>query len=328
MKSLLHTTYQLNASFPIGNHQNRYGLSSHYFCANECFDDTIDTFKEWPHVTQPASPHEAKTVSALLIGESHLLSIIPELAAHGIELIICADIDPFVLIHIQHLLSCLAKSSSRSDFKQYYYQDFPTRLIHCIHHQLRQSTDDPDRLTDQSIIANLYGKITNQNRTGSYNLSFSEERFLAIKMAFDELTFVTIMCDLFLDLDVGKLSEIIKINHLHLSFINLTNVHDYDDNDKLTAFLKAIKISQCSIQYSTFDASVDSLTTHIVHGAKYEAIIKQIKYPFLLTDNKKTFFYPDDNNSTPAHCAAGHSFPMELDRVFPPLIGAGVESMK
>lgn len=303
MKDLLHTTAQLSASFPIGNHQNRYGLSSHYFCANECLGDTIDTFKEWSNITQPISLHATKTSAALLIGESHLLSIIPELATRGIELIICADIDPFVLIHIQHLLSCLAKSSSMDDFNQYYYRDFPTKLIHCIRHQLHQSTDDPDRLTDQSIIANLYGKITNQDRTGAYNFSFNEERFLAVKMASQKLTFVTIMYDLFLDRDANKLGEIIKTTQLHLSFINLTNVHDYDDNDKLPAFLKTIGISQCIIQYSTIDAPVDLLTTHIVDGAEFEAIIKQIKYPFLLADNKTTFFYPDNNNSTPSGCA-------------------------
>ncbi|KTD53830.1 hypothetical protein Lsan_3494 [Legionella santicrucis] len=149
---------------------------------------------------------------ALLIGESHILSIAPEISQHA-DLIICNDVNTQLNQYTQFLVSCMRKASSRQEFEQYYKEMSDEKFANPL-------------VNNKNSIDCLWQNLTHNIIKEKFFLS-TEERFLACKKAVDSLYFSWSKVDLFKPNECILLKELIDKNHGAVTVLNVTNLHNY-----------------------------------------------------------------------------------------------------
>lgn len=217
----------LKDNFPIH-------IKSHFdlfaFSNEKYFSQALDEF-----IT--SMPRKLNQVNiGLIFGESHILSMLPELAKQ-VNLVVFADIEPNLHKHIQHLLGCLIKSATISEFKSNYIINNPVVGIN--EWDLRK------------LMLGLEGDGV-LDSLKNYHFLSSAERYNQCKTSLKELSFVNISLDLFNQLACERFSQILKKHAANLAFCNFSNIHHYDVEYKIKSATTSLVqfSSQCYFMYA------------------------------------------------------------------------------
>jgi hypothetical protein len=155
---------------------------------------------------------------AFLVGESSILSSVPELA-QNCDLIIIVDFDIFLLKHIDLMIDSFASCSSEADEDEYFKN-------------LHQTTTDvmsiPDRINVTTNDLQRTHKNAKEGLKEFYAFS-SEERFQQVKHALSTTPVVTIKMDLFDQESMKSLADILKQEQAEITAVNLTNALEYTE---------------------------------------------------------------------------------------------------
>lgn len=131
---------------------------------------------------------------ALLVGESNLLSILPEVGLHA-DIILCNDINSDLNRYTQFLVQCLVQSSTRKDFEEHYKKHENGRYC--------------NPLSDRLNIDEQWENLTN-NWIFEKHFLASDERFALCKEQLSKLKIVWHNANLFNTSDCLELSKILK----------------------------------------------------------------------------------------------------------------------
>lgn len=242
---------QLNKSFPID-------YSSHFqvypFSNEHQYSKVLEQLKNSTNIF----PRDKIRV-ALLFGESNFLSILPEISKH-VDLIILADIEAKQHQHTKHLLECLSKSNTPDEFKNNYINNNPLANLAI------KDDDNVSVLTIQLLIDMLTGKLgATKLSLQDYHFLNSLERFNECKMVSNQVKFAHMHFNL-LDKNQCKLFSELLINfNAILTFCNLTNIHDYDNEYRLPKTVPIVLHGSpnCFVMYSTNKEKCNFLTNNI-----------------------------------------------------------------
>lgn len=213
-----------------------------------------------------------KIGACLLFGESHFLSILSIIEQRA-NIIILADVVRKQWMHIEHMLVCLDKSETPEEFIQFFLDDNPilnenvgTKYFH--------------RKADLDY---LRSEIKAGGSIEDYNFLSSLEIFKECKQAAKKLIFVQIKLDLMNEIECQKLDALLSSHNATMTLCNLTNIHDYDRENKLSKSVALLLQSSphCLVMYSTKSkcSERNDLYTHVSKGlVKY--FISCLNNPF------------------------------------------------
>lgn len=226
---------QLNALFPID--YSKAFFEFYPFSNEDRYPIVLDKLN-----TTEAKNQNGKKRVAMLFGESHFLSMLPELSKHA-DLIMLADIEPRMHKHTQHLLHCLRTSNTMDEFKKNYIINNPiANLI----------MEDNSMLT----ISRLMDELTNKTKDSLKNSHFlsSDERFVQCKQVAEKLFFTNIKFNL---MDVNacrEMGHLLNHSNARLTLCNFTNIHEYDADMKRIKMAAPLLLSRspdCFIMYAS-----------------------------------------------------------------------------
>lgn len=208
-------------------------LSEQYLFSNEFI--TRDLYVQLERASRAGSSGKLK--AAILVGESHILSILPVLAKQC-QIIMINDFDTDVLENVQKLVKILQGSSSRDEFvKQFLNQSigYPRR------YSLGVISDRTFSLKSEQKI-DRYHNHPNKERVakeclleksrilmGSFHFLFSEERFQECKKASKKTHFFYLSVNLLEKAETQSLASVLKRHEVGVSVLNITNIGDYDE---------------------------------------------------------------------------------------------------
>ena len=157
---------------------------------------------------------------ALVVGESNILSMLPELIIHA-DLIICADLNGAVLKHNAFMLFCLRKANTIEEFRDLYTRLHPFKTI-----------NRKDKLIEYSG-DKFYADLTDDLQSVEKHFLFSPERFQACKNAAEKLSFIMLVINMFNLDQCNTLSKILQEINALMVLLNLTNLQHYDHHNTL-----------------------------------------------------------------------------------------------
>ena len=221
------------------------------------FQDVVSRLQTMSNLPIPAD----KTGVALLFGESNILSILPELLRHNIQLVVTADINKFLHQHIKDLIKCLTSpdSVSRDTFLATYKAICPNGIRHksCFH-----GCDVNFQLDD--FTAHL-----EREKTNPYHFLSSEARYQECKKAALQLTFANINFDLMSIYDCKRLQSFFKNYNMEFRLCNFTNIHNYDRTSMLPAtirILQTVTNRDCVVMFSSATDGCYALRSNLYVG--------------------------------------------------------------
>ena len=188
----------------------------------------------------PILPTEGRAV-ALLVGESNILSLLPDLATK-VTIILCNDINPRMNAHTHLLIKCLLETTDIEEFRHLYFSECELMGIE------RAEIEDHMQTAEQDL-------------GGAYVLS-SPERFQVCQDAARKLTFVWASIDLLCQQEVQLLVDTLHGYKANISFMNVSNIHHYCDEYLLAENLKILL--QGKNAYIMFSCSLEGKDTLIL----------------------------------------------------------------
>lgn len=212
--------HELAKQFPIDFDQD-VTFRFYPFCNERYFLSTVCTYLQ----LQERSVYKNKIKTAILFGESYLISLSPELLALGFECIISADIQPKLHQHIIYLLNCLKKSNTRDEFIHHYYTDNPPE----------------NQSSNRKSVKKLKDIRKDMKNEKNYFLN-NEHRFSQCKQAMEKLKIVNICFDVMNLQQCYKLVNCVNIHGGELAFFNFTNIHQYDTTSTMITALPLLLI--------------------------------------------------------------------------------------
>jgi hypothetical protein len=194
---------------------SRYKEQSFYkesaFFSNEYgFSTTLEEIKALPIKRTPG-----KRSVAMLVGESHFLAALPDLAQHA-ETIIFADMDANVLAQNMYQLACFRRSKNYGEFLLFLSAD-------------KNPCHDFNGFTG---LAFCEAFIRSNVRLDPMTSIACPEHFESCKKALEKLDFFAFTLDLFDHDAVDKLNQVIEESRSWVSILNVSNVHHYDVREK------------------------------------------------------------------------------------------------
>ena len=204
--------HDLNQAFPMKNKDSARQFSCHFWYSNE-IDGNIDrpNFQSMLQAMEEKPPGLSHTPRvAMLVGESYLLPILPELGKHC-DVIMMTD-DDFALLQAQlKRIELMASCESHLDEE---------RFITSIHNYIAQSFGGKKNgLRDDFL--------RTKNNFGDRWPFSSSGRFAEVKEALSKLRIVPVGINLFCADSMDKLARVLQDNDAQIHIINLTNIFDY-----------------------------------------------------------------------------------------------------
>lgn len=232
--------------------------------------------------------------AALVFGESNFLSLLDTLDQMQIKLVILADIEPGLMRHTQHLLHCIGKAKTRQEFLSWYCIDNPATLqeMTCINTHGKREVgilSNSNLLKTLLKSTPLFQKL--KLSLGKEHFLFSEENFLRCKEVCAKLAFAHVQLDFLNKKECKKIASFLKEKNLQLKFVNITNIHDYDDEGKRYDALRLLleNAKDCYLMYSQYAKTLSAFAHQYRLEAKLktshqpmEKYFKQISYKDLL----------------------------------------------
>ncbi|MBA4697145.1 MAG: hypothetical protein H2069_07150 [Legionella sp.] len=205
---------ELEKRFPFTNPEGTFAL---YPFSNEIITTRkgINIFEKLAKKTSKIREVDGDTKpvgAALLFGESHFLSLLPHFKDLGIQLVILADIEPLSRDHTKCLINCFDNAENIESFMQLYQVNNP------IEHKDFELADLMDCLK------------SNSNEPGHF--LFDENAFNNCKKAREGVQYAHIQLDLLDKIACQKLGQWIYDAGMCFKFLNLTNIHHYDPQNK------------------------------------------------------------------------------------------------
>ncbi len=155
----------------------------------------------------------------ILVGESSLLSSLPELARHC-DIILLADYDPILLHSLIRRIELFKKCCQTSDETQ-----FNLEVCELISKLSKPTQDKAPSL--QSLLFSIESQKTSLRHYYPFS---SEERLAQVKESLDQVTVIPVFCNLFSKAAMLSLSNILKDNGGVVSVMNLSNAMEYEYN--------------------------------------------------------------------------------------------------
>jgi hypothetical protein len=174
--------------------------------------DYLSKFDTACQLTFFSSPPDKVKNIGIVVGNGYILSLLPDLLVSDVLLV---DIEPAVHYFILFLKDLILNTHAK-DFQQ---------LREDIKHSINEYCEKNKKyrlLTDDET---LESEI---NALGSKHFLFSEERFNQCKQALAGKDLIPIKLNLLDYKSVSKFSVALKEDNINVSFINITNVSDYD----------------------------------------------------------------------------------------------------
>lgn len=236
---------QLSEQFPIASRERSFEF---FPFSNEIGHPRILNKLNSKAINEKSSNRELN--AALLFGESHFLSMLPELRKH-VRYVLLADIEPRLFLHTMHLLQCITKASNIKDFLVRYSYNNPIE---------GEKLENPAIGFSNILNApHLTEILTNKDwgmpyYLGEYYFLSSEERYVVCKEAASQLLFSFIQFDLTDVTQCQRLSNTLYDNSINLKLCNFSNIHEYDENmDKIRISVPVLlsKATDYQIMYTT-----------------------------------------------------------------------------
>lgn len=221
---------------------------------------------------------------AFVVGESNLLSMLPELYKHA-SVVICADINPAVNIHTNWMLKCLCDANSIEEYQKLYQENHPLAGIGIGWKGKRgeKTYSGSDFSLEMNSIA--------QSKVCANHFLSSPDRFLACKQAAAKLSFVTVQMDMFDPAKTSALSKTLEEQNAIITVMNVTNLSHYDRNHTLIKnplFLNNVDRNKSMILYSVGkdEGEATRLLSRVSIGTKQYFEMLQSKGPSVLGFDK------------------------------------------
>lgn len=192
---------------------------------------------------------------AILVGESNFVSLAPLLLNLGVEIIVFADISPLILKTNSFMLKCVKEAENIEDFLKKYLLEWNKNpfcyrkmsefllekgisldevLKHENWHEVFRDYEETAKFFED--YSNMLGRREHPEFSGDFDFLDSEERFNKCKQALLKLKFYKKKIDL-CDLEsMSKWGEELQRMGLKVSFMNLSNIFDYDGELGVTIY--------------------------------------------------------------------------------------------
>jgi hypothetical protein len=155
---------------------------------------------------------EPKFRIAFLVGESSILSSLPEISRHC-NLIVINDLNPNVLSHVEFQVMLLRTCENRSAFETQYFSN---------QNPIYKKKFQNNRKT-------LY-EAFNDRKThlGKKHFLASEKRYQECRSALSQLDISITSIDMFSKEEIQELAQALTTNKAIISILNVTNLYEYD----------------------------------------------------------------------------------------------------
>ncbi len=191
----------------------------------------------------------------IMVGEAHILSMLPELC-HQVDVMILADFDALVTQHILYQIFCLRLASDYQDYCTHYLNylsnpvilaKIPAKNISTIDPRTGQAVSMPSSLNAPSkcldmqwllhCIASNWHKLNEYSPYGPIDPKSTEgkkieERFQRCKVAANKIKFVAAPCDFFNPDSIQSLQRCLVDDKgarlAEITYMNLSNLQHYD----------------------------------------------------------------------------------------------------
>lgn len=163
----------------------------------------------------------SKVSTAIILGESNIISMAPELVKKGIELIISIDIEELLLENNKFMIECIKASGNRNEYFDIMFSWNNPALKN------KYFKTTKDFLLEAKRWSYYFEGDLKNYQEDLYFLS-SHKRFLECKKAVEKLKFITLKLDILNE----SLVEMFKksIENCNIQLINITNLFDYQGN--------------------------------------------------------------------------------------------------
>lgn len=190
----------------------------------------------------------------LMVGDAHLLSMLPELSAH-VDVMLLTDFDTLVTQHLLFQLSCMRKSNNYEEFNTMFLTNnpvvaakVPTKNTYAINPVTGGKIQiNSSKYIDVTFLFHLIGSNSfkleeyshcNLRVNNAVKTQQAEARFQRCKAAAHKMQFVAAPCDLFNAKSMQDLRGCLfdeKGDRLaEITYANFSNVHHYDGSRPLT----------------------------------------------------------------------------------------------
>lgn len=236
---------EFNLLFPFSNEDNYKKVL-----------DKISILNKLENIGAIEAKNKNKIGVCLLFGESHFLSLLSIIKQRA-NIVVLADVVRKQWIHIEHMLTALDQSETPKEFIQSYLKGNPILNEQVGEKEIHVTAD----------INYLTRNIKNGGSLEEYNFLSTPEKFKACKQAAKELIFVQVKLDLLDEQKCQQLDALLSRHHAAITLCNLTNIHDYDNENKLCKSVALLLQSSphCLVMGSTHTGEHD-LETHVFQG--------------------------------------------------------------
>jgi hypothetical protein len=181
-----------------------------------------------------------KNTIGIVIGNGYILSLLPEIPAEDILLL-----DNESLVHYFLLLigNAILKTNSNRDFAL--LKEELIIFIKKLEQLIYQHNSSDEKEIQEQVGKNLDNEM---KYLGDRHFLSSKSRFLVCKKALQQKELLPINVDIFNQKDMEELGKLLNKSACRVSFLNLTNVADYDTQHVLKSRLDNLPLSKnCKI---------------------------------------------------------------------------------
>lgn len=176
----------------------------------------------------------------IVIGNSHILSLLPDFP---IEVFLLLDIDPRVHLFILKIKELILKTDDNVSF-----ETMRSNLIEAIK-LLQNEIEFLSRSISEDSVSNLLK--SERTKLGDKHFLSSPERFAQCKKALQIKELLPIKVDMFDIKLVEELGNLLKKSGCQITFMNLTNIADYDRNYSLLKNLEYLPFTPTTVFIAT-----------------------------------------------------------------------------
>ena len=197
---------------------------AHFFYSNDFYEIPMEEQKTYSGYTllldtlasSPCNPKK-NTSAAILVGESSLISSLPELK-RNVEVVLIVDYD-HLLLHLQLRRIELIKQCGSLADEQSFVQKSHQYIFELLNMKLPEYKNEEDRLRES------YG--ANKKALLNYFPFSSEDRLKEVVVAANNLTFIPVYCNIFAQSDIQVLKDILTENNMTVEVANFSNSMEY-----------------------------------------------------------------------------------------------------
>lgn len=199
--------------------------------------------------------------TAIVFGESHWISILPELSKRGCRVLILADINPLSLKLFEYMRRKFEVSSTIAEFKfnmltrSRFQKEGDSQVVNEIESRLKERAvrfqkTSPSSLVEKcrSYSSNFWMNMMFQKVvSGDYHFLSSKDRFDLCKQAFLNMEIRHEKLNVLDERECKMFADDLFHSDNSISLINLTNIADYDFDHNLRRSISSL------LEYTEYD---------------------------------------------------------------------------